>query len=219
MRRALQSLLVSGALATTPVVAQDLDITVTNLTHATYFTPLLIAAHPSGTHVFQAGTAASTNLQAMAEGGDISGLSSDLDAIGADQVEDPAGGFLAPGAGTSTDLITAAANDRLSLVGMPLPTNDGFVGLDGLELPDAAGTYTYTVDAYDAGTEANTETAATVPGPAAGGEGFNAARDDTGRVSGHPGVVTADDGLATLALGEAHRFDRAVARLKVTRLQ
>jgi len=40
---------------------------------------------------------------------------------------------------------------------MMLPTNDGFVGLDGLPIPTKRGLYTYGLTAYDAGTEANNE--------------------------------------------------------------
>lgn len=72
---------------------------------------------------------------------------------------------------------------------------------------------------YDAGTEENTETASTIPGPAGGGEGFNAQRLDRDFVSAHSGVVTSDDGLATSALDESHRFLAPVAKIVVTRTQ
>jgi hypothetical protein len=34
----------------------------------------------------------------------------------------------------------------------------------------------------------------------------------------HPGVVSADDGFATSALTEQHRFDNPVAEIRITRL-
>jgi hypothetical protein len=40
---------------------------------------------------------------------------------------------------------------------MILPTNDGFVGVDALAIPQTPGTYTYYLQAWDAGTEANDE--------------------------------------------------------------
>lgn len=85
---------------------------------------------------------------------------------------------------------------------------------------------------WDAGTEANTETAATMPGPAAsaaggGGEaaGYDVVRDDLAdAVRLHQGVVTsanADDpsreGLSTSVLTEAHRFDFPTSRVVITR--
>ncbi|MGV6816871.1 MAG: spondin domain-containing protein [Thiotrichales bacterium] len=146
-----------AAVTTTPLMAAELDITITNLTHGNHFTPLLVAAHGNSTHLFQSGTAASAHLQAMAEGGDISGLVTDVDAAGGNKVENPAAGLLAPGASTMFSLSTTDGNDYLSTVAMVLPTNDGFVGLDSLKIPTTPGVYHYTLNAYDAGTEANDE--------------------------------------------------------------
>ena len=72
--------------------------------------------------------------------------------------------------------------------------------------------------AYDAGTEADSEEAATIPGPAGGGEGFNVARDDQAdRVSMHSGVVSNNDGFATSNLTEQHRFDNPVVQIRIER--
>jgi hypothetical protein len=49
---------------------------------------------------------------------------------------------------------------------MMLPTNDGFIGLDGWEIPAEVGTYTIYLNGYDAGTEVNDEIIDTVNGGA-----------------------------------------------------
>lgn len=139
-----------------PAMAAELSLQITNLTHGSHFTPLLVSAHGTG-HLFQVNTAASDSLQAMAEGGDISGLSSEMSALNADLVENPAAGLMAPGQSVSFDMNTQEDNTQLSITAMILPTNDGFVGLDSLNIPDEKGTYTYYLNAYDAGTEANDE--------------------------------------------------------------
>lgn len=157
MKKQISAMLALSVIATAPAMAQDLSIKVTNLTHGIYFTPLLVAAHDSNAHLFMEGASASSSLQAMAEGGDIAGLSADVQAVSGNVVENPAGGLLAPGAMTNFNLVTDASNDRLSLTAMLLPTNDGFVGLDSLEIPASAGTYRYYLNAYDAGTEVNNE--------------------------------------------------------------
>ncbi|HFQ61119.1 MAG TPA: hypothetical protein ENK39_02315, partial [Epsilonproteobacteria bacterium] len=72
---------------------------------------------------------------------------------------------------------------------------------------------------YDAGTEANSELASTIPGPAGGGEGFNAARDDKDFVSVHEGVVTKDDGLSTSALTQMHKWDNPAASVSIERVK
>lgn len=156
----MHRVLISGLLlaaSTAPAWAADLDITITNLTHGSHFTPLLVAAHGNTSHMFHVGEAASPTLQAMAEGGDISGLVADLEGVSADIVANPAGGLLAPGASTSFMLNTNDGNDYLSGVAMVLPSNDGFVGLDSLKIPTTPGSYHYYLNAYDAGTEANDE--------------------------------------------------------------
>ncbi len=137
--------------------AQMVDVEITNLTQGMYFTPLLVSAHDSTTHLFEAGEAATPELQAMAEGGDISGLVSATAAIGAVNSENPASGLLAPSSSTQVSDLDTLTNTHLSVTAMLLPTNDAFVGLNAWEIPLQAGTYTVYLNAYDAGTEANDE--------------------------------------------------------------
>lgn len=138
--------------------AASYSISIQNITHDTYFAPLLVSSHPSGMSLFTLGESASSNLQKMAEGGNIMGLSADVSAASGVSVENPAGGLLAPGSTTTASLgDPGEANTHLSIAAMLVPTNDGFVGLNALTLPMAPGTYTYLLNGYDAGTEANNE--------------------------------------------------------------
>ena len=138
--------------------AVDFNVRIINLSNGIYYTPFLVAAHPAGTSIFTVGQPASANLQAMAEGGDIAGLVTDLDGLGATIAENPAGGLLAPAMETNVDLNTdGTSNELLTIVAMLLPTNDAFAGLNAVQIPTAPGTYVYDVPAYDAGTEANDE--------------------------------------------------------------
>ena len=149
--------ILGGALLTQSAFAAEIDVKITNLTQGIYFTPVIIAAHTSDASIYTLGTAASDELQMMAEGGDISGLSTVLTAASADVLENPAAGVLAPGASAEGSLSTADTNTYLSVASMLLPTNDGFVGLDSWMIPTEAGTYTVYLNGYDAGTEANDE--------------------------------------------------------------
>ncbi len=138
--------------------AADFNVRIINLSNGLYYTPFVVAAHPAGTSLFTVGQPASANLQAMAEGGDISGLVTDLTGLGATIAENPAGGLLGPAAETDVDLNTdGTSNELLTLVAMLLPTNDAFAGLNAVQIPTEPGTYVYDVPAYDAGTEANDE--------------------------------------------------------------
>ena len=145
------------ALASSTTMAQELSITVTNLTQGLHFTPVITAAHTSDNHIFMLSDMASPELQAMAEGGSISGLASVLTNADANINENPAAGLLAPAMSASFNLTNDSSNTHLSLAAMVLPSNDGFVGLDSWKIPEEAGTYTVFLNAYDAGTEANNE--------------------------------------------------------------
>ena len=190
--RIAASALAMSALLPLTASAQDLSVTVTNLTHGIYFTPVLVAAHEDGTHLFQQGQAASASLQAMAEGGSLAGLVTDVINANGTYSENPAMGMLAPTASTTTTLNTdGTSNTYLSVVAMMLPTNDGFIGLDSIAIPTEAGTYTFLLNAYDAGTEANDELLNPGAGGAPGVAGIpGAPGGDTG--TGGTGAAGAD---------------------------
>ncbi len=227
----VSALFAAGVLAATTAAARDIEVTVTNLTNGLHFTPLLIATHDDHTHLFQAGMTATSHLQAMAEGGDISGLASDVSAAMGTVVEDPAAGLLAPGASTTAMLdVHGRANRHLSVVAMMLPTNDGFIGLDAVEIPKRRGRYTYYLNGYDAGTEANDEIIngggmPGVPGiPAApGGDGgagaTGAAGGDTNTMvhihRGNLGDRDTGGGVSDVD-SRIHRWLNPVARVVVT---
>ncbi len=212
--------------------AQELTVTVENLTNGINFTPLLVAAHTSDTSVFRTGTEASTSLQAMAEGGDLVDLVADLTTADATLVQDPAAGMLAPGQSTTTEEISTDETDNryLSVVAMMLPTNDGFVGLDSWMIPRKAGTYKMDIYAYDAGTEANNELINSEGGepgvlgiPADPGD--NSGIDGTGvttvetntKIHVHRGILGDSDltgGLSDLNRA-VHRWQNPVARVTV----
>lgn len=211
------------------VHAQSLEITISNLTHGSAFTPLVVAAHDGSTHLFMSGSQASANLQAMAEGGDIAGLVADLNAASADITENPAAGLLAPGASTSFTLDTQNGNTQLSFAAMILPSNDGFVGLDSLTLPTSPGHYNYTVNAYDAGTEANDELitgggapgAAGIPANPVGESGMNGSgasgADQNNHIHIHRGILGDTDlqgGVSDLD-SRVHRWLNPVAKITV----
>ncbi|MCU7844814.1 MAG: spondin domain-containing protein [Candidatus Thiodiazotropha sp. (ex Monitilora ramsayi)] len=157
-KTAIALILSGGLLAGGSAFAQDVSVKITNLTNATYFTPLLIAAHDRKTHLFEIGTHASPELQAMAEGGNTGGLIEQVEAAGGTYVDNPAGGLLGPSGSAEAVIDIRGKRTRfLSVTAMLLPTNDGFVGLDALKIPRRSGTYTYYLHGYDAGTEANDE--------------------------------------------------------------
>ncbi|MDH3612437.1 MAG: spondin domain-containing protein [Gammaproteobacteria bacterium] len=182
------ALLVTSLSAMSITNAADFNVKITNLTNGIWYTPFLVAAHPDGTSLFEAGQPASANLQAMAEGGDISGLVADLQGLGATIAENPANGMLPPAMSADVDLNTdGTTNVLLSIVAMLLPTNDAFAGLNSVNIPTEPGTYVFDVPAYDAGTEANDELVTGGGAPGAAG------------IPGDPGGLTGTGGTGAAA--------------------
>ena len=221
-KRLLATTLTAAALMSTTVVAQEIDIKISNNTNGIYFTPLLVSAHPSTTALLTNGEVASAHLEAMAEGGDVSGLVTDLDTVNADSITDPAEGLLTPGASAMTTLVTADENTNLSIVAMMLPTNDGFIALNNWKIPTEAGTYKININAYDAGSEANSELAADIPQPPvytldAAATGFTTATEE-GFVHVHRGNIGDSDesGGKSALNASTQRWLNPVATITVT---
>ncbi len=193
------------------------QVTVINLTNAQPLSPVAVLLHDSG-NLWQLGQPASTMLENLAESGDNSDvLSADFASSNASN-----GGVVMPGSQTEIVISTTDTNALyLSLATMLVNTNDAFTGLNRVDLSALAvdAMLNYRVGVYDAGTEGNSELAGTIPGPADGGEGYNAARDDIDYVARHPGVVSADDGLTNSSLNNQHKFDNPAMSVKIVRLQ
>ena len=208
-----------------PPAMASFDVTVDNLTNAQPLSPIAVIGHLNGYALFVVGNTATVGFEEMAEGGDNTALLAEAD--GDANVLVSASGAAAIGpAGTETVSITMlesdVANLEISVATMLVNTNDAFSALDAMDVSSmAVGDSVMVVAiAYDAGTENDTEAASDIPGPAGGGEGFNAARSDSAdRVAMHAGVVSQDDGFATSDLTEQHRFDNPVMRVRIARTQ
>lgn len=209
------------ALVSHQALAAGITVEVQNLTQGMYFTPVAVVAHIPDASLFEVGEEASPEIQEMAEGGSLAGLTALGGTISADILAEPAAGPLGPTAKVSGSFMTADGNTVLSVVAMILPSNDDLSGLNAWDLSQLAvgDSWSTTARVYDSGTEINSEASGTMPGPADGGEGFNPMRNDTGFVAMHPGVVSGDDGLSSSVLTVQHKFDNPAIRIKVTRTE
>lgn len=203
--------------------AQDLDITLTNLTQGIAFTPAVVASHDASSYIFHSTQAASAELQLLAEGGATEDLTTLLGTYSAD-VEN-SGGLLLPGESVKfTPFTNSDGNNYLSLASMMLPTNDGFIGLDSWKIPTEAGTYTVYLNAYDAGTEANDELIGSIPNPPPlngqnAGVGATGVTTEIGNatVHIHPGVIGDNDATGGISDFDSskHRWLNPVAKLTI----
>lgn len=208
-----------------PPAMASFEVTVMNLTNAQPLSPAGIIAHDDSYSVFQLGSPVSPGLEELAEGGDNTALLDEATAAAGVRATATGAGPIPPAAGESIAvelLASDLASTRLSVSTMLVNTNDAITGVNGVDVSgmQPGDSVMLRTIAYDAGTEANSETGMSIPGPAGGGEGFNASRDDLfDRVAMHPGVVGQDDGFATSGLTSQHRFDNPVAAIRIERIE
>ena len=206
------------------------DITITNLTSGQPLTPPVVATHRTRVVAFEVGTPASFEVKEIAENGNVVPL---RDTFAADKhvweskvVASPSGPPpILPGATLSFEISASRSAKFLSFVSMLICTNDGFTGLDSLRLPKGVGeSVTVSTQAYDAGTEMNTEDFADIVPPCQGlvgvmsgdpGTGMsNPALAEGGVITMHTGIVGGDD---LLPFPDIHGWVGPVAEVTITR--
>ena len=195
------------------------EVTITNLTKANQFTPILAAIHKRSISYFEVGEPASPGLALLAEDGAVGLLAEELTATGevlatansADVLGTPP--LLFAGQTVTLELTSSRRNARLSLAAMILPTNDSFVALNSVSLP-LYGKRTYHALGYDAGSEPNDEWCANIPGPTCGGAGGSPEEGGEGFVH----VANGIHGIGDLAV-EAYDWRNPVARIEIRRVR
>jgi hypothetical protein len=196
--------------------AQHFQVTITNLTQAQVFTPIMVASQKPGVKLFTLGQPASTDLEHVAEAGDLSEIEATLRANPNVLEVVDSGATLGAGQSVTLTVRASAAFSHLSVVAMLIPTNDGFFALnDEVGAVSGSASVSYYSPAYDAGTEANDELCAHIPGPpnVCNGEGFNPARDDVNFVHIHSGI----HGVGDLSAA-TYDWRNPVAKIVITRV-
>lgn len=189
------------------------EVTITNLTPNQVFSAPIVASHSDGAQMFEPGSAASPELQALAEDGDNSGLATALGANSEvlDVVTFPAN--IAPGTSMSTTITLDGYHDELSVAGMLVTTNDAFFGLDSVSEMRNTSEAVFFAPVFDAGTEYNSEDCMYIPGPPCGNGGVHDATPDVGFIHFSNGI----HGIGSL---DAPTYDWGpyAARIEVRRL-
>ena len=110
------------------------EVTITNLTSNQVISPPILVTHDGSASLFEAGTAASPELAALAEDGDNCGLAATLGATsGVLDIVTAAGG-IAPGTSMTLTIEADYAHRWFSCAGMLVTTNDAFTGVNSIVL-------------------------------------------------------------------------------------
>lgn len=198
------------------------DVTVTNLTTGQPLSPPLVVTHAPRVSLFTIGGTASAGIQAIAENGDpsvaygmLKGARGVFDVVAANAPVHRIGG---PGPTALTLQVTGDAERRLlSVATMLICTNDGFAGARNIPLPMDNTPVTVYAQAYDAGTERNTERDGDIVPPCfgigpAGGNGGGGRVAEQRTVRMHPGI----DGARALS-ASLHGWTGPVAMITIQR--
>jgi len=218
MRTALLAVVVAASSLAHADGRLKFEVTVTNLTRGQQFTPILVATHREGVHLFTAGDPASTELAVLAEEGDTAPLTSLLSGLPEVKEVVSSIGLLNPGDSVSIFVETGGPFDHLSVAAMLIPTNDGFFAINGVAGPKGNGLLTLNSPAYDAGSERNDELCASIPGPEFAecegpGGGGKPEGDEEGYVHIHAGI----HGIGDLP-PEVRDWRNPVARIAIRRV-
>lgn len=221
-----KQLLVAVALtvASTNVLAQataQYTVSITNITPGQTFTPLLVMTHNPDFRFFFMGTPASDALEMLAEGGDTAPLIEAAGDMATDAVTTD--GLLGPGETVSVTVSGIPDKDFASVTAMLIPTNDTFIDFSRIRLP-RKGAIEMLAGALDAGTEANTQSCADIPGPRCGGMGYDAAPDENAEGYVHIGngfhdLGEVDDNNAEVLGPVLYDWGNYVARIVVRRMK
>jgi len=193
-------LLFTAFLSTGQVWAGDLatyKITITNLTHGQPFAPVMGATHARGMSFFEEGGAPSDELARLAEAGNGKPMAAKLLATpGFYDAQVTTTGLTFPG--KSTTLMVSASSEKANVsVGAMLgATNDAFLAISDMPLPEKKASVSYYANAYDAGSETNDELNSTVAG--LGGEGYSPDDSGEGFVHIHSGIHGIGDALPSI---------------------
>jgi hypothetical protein len=120
-------------------------------------------------------------------------------------------GPIFPGEGQTFSIKTKLPFKKLSLASMLVNTNDAFTGVDGIALPRYGSKEMY-LEAYDAGTEKNTESNYHIPGPCCGNPHMRVPTNE--KIKIHSGIMGHGD-LDPAIYG----WSGKVAKLTITRVK
>lgn len=203
-------------------------VSIYNLSSGQPLTPPVTAVHRRSLSLFEVGSAATFEVQSIAENGNINPLvdfaSTNKHVTDASVTTGPTVPPVLPGEMVEYEVMGQQGAKYLSFVSMLICTNDGFTGANSIRLPKAVGESTSVMlSGYDAGTEINTEAFQDLVPPCGPLTGFDSMGLGTGMSNpdlAEGGVITMHQGISGDAdlQGDPHDFDGPVAQIMIERI-
>jgi len=168
------------------------SVTITNITKGQIFSPPVVIAHNPSYVLYNLGQPARPSLALMAEDGNNGDIVAEAEVHEGVYSVMSGDGVLMPGESVILELETPAGANWFTIAGMLVSTNDAFFALNGVKAPTAfysrGNSMTYRAEAYDAGSEANSEDCGFIPGPPCGNGGVRDTEGAEGYVYLHSGI-------------------------------
>ena len=180
--------IVPGVLASKAMAGNNLyEVTITNLTRNQIFSPPVAISHKGGFDLFVPGEPASPELIALAEDGDTSLLTAAIEDLSTVKDYAVSEGPVLPGSSVTLNVKSWGPFRLISVAGMLVTSNDAFFAVrDMYASPWKKGSAE--AYAWDAGSEANNESCAYIPGPPCGNGGVRDTAGAEGFVHIHNGI-------------------------------
>lgn len=215
----LKSLLILGA-SLAPVAHADDEggtvrryaVTITNIMHGQILAPPSMVAHNSEYKMFSLGGKATPGLAQLAETPSGALLLSEAAALPTVYSTAISSAVIPPGKSQTLYIETTKEFSELSVATMLATTTDGFMAVRNVPLPKK-GSVTVEAEAYDAGSEANSENCAFIFGPPCNDLRHNPAEPE-GFIHVHPGFHVGGGGLDPAI----HDWRNPVAEIHITRV-
>lgn len=200
------------------------EVTITNITKNQVFSPPVLVTHAPDIALFEVGAPAIDELAIVAEDGDGQPLVDLISTLPAIFYAQTTSAPIPPGGSEVYEVPGPRRAGLLSIVSMLVNSNDAFFAIDSAQLPRGRfASRQFDAPAYDAGSEANNETCAFVPGPACPPDSGNA-RATVGAEgyiyihNGIHGVHNGIDGVGKLS-PDQYDWNNPVARVTVKRIR
>ncbi|GAO37287.1 hypothetical protein SCT_2706 [Sulfuricella sp. T08] len=206
----------SATLASTATYADEggmrhYAVTITNITRGQILAPAAVIAHNDNYKLFNLGGAASPELAMLAEEGSAAALVSMASSMPSVSRTSVGSGIIMPGASQTIEIEASGRFPEISVAAMLVSTNDGFMAVRGVIAP-RRGEVIVGAEAYDAGSEANSESCAFIPGPPCGSHVHDSSPAE-GYVHIHAGI----HGIGGLTPA-MHDWRGAVAQIEIKRI-
>jgi len=163
------------------------EVTITNLTRGQIFSPPIVISHKRNFSLFSLGDPAIAPLYKLAEDGLTAPLVAHISELPSVFDYEVAEGPILPGDSVTLEVSTRRHFRYISVAGMLVTTNDAFFAVRDLRVP-GWGRATVEAIVYDAGSEANSEDCADIPGPPCGNGEVRNTTGAEGYVHVHAGI-------------------------------